>query len=636
VAAPPTRPAIANDLGERCQIIIGTMGYSFANRAQGEPAIQFHPQRSKAKNPTYISSSDHLTMRDSEDSRVFMNDWRKGAGQIAYLVDDVVSKTRYYDSTGAIVSDAGRISMAKAIISRAADTNATAQPLNVAGAYLYKGTLSQVGFSSSATWAAPTTAATSAAGNVIALENDGQFVYGAVTGVGINRWAIGSAAAGTAFATDTTTVKRLIWANRLLYVTDGVSMYSYTPTGIPPVARTTLFTPPTGWTITDIAAKRGGAIDSPILILAVSGNRSFIWYWDGVTIHDYLPLPSGFAGIRIKVYLGVTFIYGYRLNPDGSSSPCAYYITSDTLAILGYLGLPQSNGNPTATIAPNTAVANFGIDATDTYVYFGAPYPSGGEVWKYDMVNGGLSRMVAVGGSALSDLVVYQNGPWVTRLGDGLYGTASTYVTTATLDTSDIHLGQPWLSNLWLNIENTASKLLAGEQIAVSYSVDGGATYTSAGTAMVAGQSSVKYLLSTSTATVSNPYIRLRFTFASGTGQLTSPSLYSFALKADPQDPAGASIVVHVACPDNLSMPNEGPDWQGASGSERIFNIVNLYETQAIAQCIYMAPAATRGKNPKTINVIVDNYEIDESSGVGFGPNRGVEGTVMVELREVL
>ncbi len=125
-------------------------------------------------------------------------------------------------------------------------------------------------------------------------------------------------------------------------------------------------------------------------------------------------------------------------------------------------------------------------------------------------------------------------------------------------------------------------------------------------------------------------------TLTSGATQTTTPSLYSLALKADPQDPTGAVIEATLACADELYMPDGGPDWQGGSGAERLWNIVNSYNNQLVLTCIYMAPGSSRGKNPTTINALIIDYEITEGPGVGYGPNKGVEGDVLVTLREVV
>ena len=631
--ATPTKAAVANDLGERCQIIVGSWGYWLDSKPRGTPAITFRPLTNRRDVQAYVAPADYLTVRDADDPRVFMNDWRRGAGQVGFVISDPISTARFYDSSGIDVSDAGRISLVRSVAANANGTsaNTTALPLTVAGTYLYMGDLSKVFFST--TWGgAASSAATSSAGNVLALENDGQYVYGCVASVGINRWTIGSTSAGSAWNATVTGATRILWANRIFYAIDGASFYSLSTAGV----ATTQFTPPTGWTPQDIATRRGGAVDSPILILASAGNRSFVWYWDGTAIHDYLALPTGFVGLRILVYQGVTYISGYRLNPDASVSPCAYYIQNDTLGFIGYFGLLQSNGNPTA--AGVTTAANYAIDAYDHFVYFSVS-TTAQDIWRYDIVNGGLTRYVQVASGTtnrISDLRVFQNGPWTTLLGSGLYGTLATFVTSGTLDTSDLNGGQPWTANLWLKVEVTFSALRAGEQVACSYSTDSGATYTSAGTAAsTTGATSASWVLPTGSSSVKAPFIRLRMTLTAGTSQATTPSLYSLAVRFDPVDPSGVVIEADLACADEMYMKDGAPDWQGGSGGERLYNIQNLYEAGNSVTVIYMAPASTRAKNPKSITARIEKYEMKEASAVGLTPNKGIEGVVTVQLREI-
>ena len=624
--------AVANDLGERAQIVIGDWAYLFANR---QPAMRVSPQRGYNPEAIYVSPSEHLSMRDYDYfSRVFMNDWRGGAGQIAYVVEDPLSKRRFYDSTGMVVSDAGRFSCARNITANTNGTsaNTTALPLQEAGGLLYMGESSAVEYS--AAWSsAPSSAATSSAGNVTALTTDGQYVYGAVAGVGIYRWTINSTSAGTLWNSNSTDYHHLLWVNRTVYALRDAAFYSFNSSG----TRTTLFTPPTGWTLQDIQGRRGGSIDSPILILGTRGDRSYLWQWDGVTIHDYLALPSGFVGSHLLVYLGVTYVYGYRLQPDAGASPCAFYIVNDTLGFLGYFGVEQSDGDPTA--AGSTEHDAYALDAYDNFVYFGVYSATGMEVWTYDITTGAITRQVRITSSTsdqIQSLKVYRGGPWVTLLGSGLYQTRQTFVTTATLDTSDMHLGQPWASNLWANLEVTHKALAVGESVAVSYSSDQGATYTALVTNDTDDSPRTTAILSTASTSVKNPYLRLRFTLTSGTSQATTPYVFSFALKAAPVDPAGIVIEAYLACPDVQLQPNGAPDFQGGSGSERLYNIKDLYESGNVVNVIYLAPSSTRAKNPTTVACKVIDYDLD------FGPNttvrsgKGIEGTARVLLRQVL
>jgi hypothetical protein len=653
VAVTPTA-AIANDLGERCQLIIGSYGYVLRAMAKGEPALRIKPQSGSNPEAVYIASDNALTMRDYDRfSRVFLNDLSRGFGQTTFDPSDAVSRTRYYDSTAWDIHEPGRCYLAPAITAMPGTltTPTKAVPLrSVAQNYLYAGYTNNVKYSTDWT-AAANVAPTSAGGDVVALEENGTYVFGAVDGLGLNRWVINNPAAGTLFSNTVaaTQYDRLLFANRLLYWASTATLYSCSLTAAPPVTASALATLTTGYVIYDICAKTGGTIDSPILMLASNQQRTGVWYWDGVTLHDYLMLPTGFVGARIRHYLGITFVLGYRVSATGVGRACVYYIQNDTLGFLGYLGSRQADGQPAP--ACDTYPGSFEIQCIDNFVEFMATGTQT-EIWRYDVIRGGLSRYLVPSNSTKSGsgFAIHNNQRWVSfrdATNTGLYGPSNKYATTGTLDFSDLNLGQPWATNLWARIELSFAPLLAGQAVAVSYSTDGGTTYTSRPTRASAtmthlppsARKSATWLISNSTTSTSSPYIRPRVTLTAGTSQTTTPYFYALSVKAVPAEPSGVVIEAWLACPDRQIMPNGQDDWQGASGAERIRNIQDLYETQGLASVIYMRAGTTRAKAPTTISCLVDDYEVLEGSAVGYrpggGPPIGVEGDVRVVLREV-
>jgi hypothetical protein len=642
--ATPTRVAVANDLGEKCQLILGNFGYRFTNGKQ--PTIR--AQRSSSPNAVFVGSADFLTMRDYDYfSRVVQNDWRNGQSQIRITVDDPVSKKRFYDSNNIDISTQGIIRLINGLAANANGTSSLStpdtMPLHAAGGYLYMGLNNQMAFSS--TWtSAPSSAPTTAPGDIVSMEDDGQYIYCSINGLGIQRGLIGSTATTTVFNNLSGNYKNMLFVNRRLYALEfsgspaTSNFWEFNTSG----TRTNDFAPPVGWTLTDLAARTGGPIDSPIFLLGNdSGSQSMIWYWDGTTIHDYMSLPNGFVGNRLFFYQGIMFVYGYQYSSPVILSPCAYYIVNDTLGFLGYFGTPPSYGGDPTPIG-TTPRHGYWMDAFQTSVYFSVALGGFQEVWRYDIANGGLSRWASkfTGSNdvhPLHSLKLFKGKPWVTQEAVGLYSVGTTYNPSGVLTTSDLHLGQPWAPNLWVRIEITSSALQAGESIVIDYSVDSGNTFTNAGTLSNAGDGAISFkafTVSTATTSQVTNYIRVRATFNAGTGNNTTPSIYSIALKAAPADPTGPLIDCWLACPDQMVGANGEPDFQGASGAERIQNIITLYETQAIVNCIYMASGTTRAKNPVTIPVKVIDYEVQEPSSVGFGPNRGVEGDVHVILRQ--
>lgn len=662
----PSRAALANDLGERCQIIVGNFGYvAKADMPPRTSWLKLRPQASVNLGAQFISSDQYLTMRDYDRfSRVVVTDWTKGAYQVTFDPSTKADLSRFYDSANVDVSTEGEFSLIRAFSAlQTGDTNASSKPMVIAQQYLYVASQQSVKYSASNSWAAPTTAATNTTGsigsNVTSLTTDGQYVYGYVSsggGAGINRWAIGSSSAATLWNNTITSANRgsLIFANRRIY--SGVAATFY-EVALASGTGTSDFVLPTGWIIQDICALRGGSIDAPILILATNGTSataqsSAIWYWDGVTVHDYMTLPNGFSATRMKQYLGVIYITGHQLMPSSKVSVSSYAIIDGNLKSLGLIaGLVQSNGDPSESGAAGYATP---MDFFGTGAYFGMvnTTTSKNEIWRYDIINGGWTRFAQPSATTLPlvDVIFWQNGLWFSYQDDaisggGLYGQQSAFVTSGTLTNSDLNLGQPWSSNVWATLELTFAPLAAGEAVAIAYSTDGGATFTSTdvnGTTMSTTTLAAKqasWLISNTSSSVITPYIRPKMTLTAGTSQATTPSFYSVSIKAIPAQPPGVVIEAWLACADQTTMPNGQADWQGASGAERLYNIMNLYATQALTNVIYMAPGQTRAKNPTTLSCVIDDYDIFYYPSVGFrpgaGPPIGVEGDVRVVLRQV-
>lgn len=658
--ATPTRAAQANDLGERCSLVIGDFGYMAKTQMpQSQPWLRLRPQASVNLSANYISSDQYLTMRDYDRfSRIVVTDWTKGAYQITYDPSTKSDLSRFYDSANVDVSGEGEFKLIRAMTSLySGDTTAIRKPMCIYGDRLYVASFSKVGFSSANDWSGPQFAncATSGTiGNTIGgLCTDGQYLYGAVMaggGAGINRWD-GSTSAASLWNTTSTTPRRLIYANRRIYAVSSTVFYEV---AIASGTGTADFTLPSGWTFNDLCALRGGAIDAPILVLANQGTASAVWYWDGVTIHDYMTLPNGLVASRMKQYLGVVYITGYQMMPSGRYANVCYAIINGTLSFLGYIaGIPQANGNPAQDGTPNPISMDF--FGTGVYVLTINSTTSRNEVWRYDIVYGGWTRYAQVAvpssnGQQNEDISFWQNGVFFSigtnsAQNDRVYGQQATFSSTGTLTMSDLNLGQPWASNVWAAIEVTFAPLAAGEAVSLAYSTDGGATFTTtdvSGATMsttTTGTKTATWLISNSSSSSITPYIRPKATLTAGTSQATTPSFYSLSIKALPAQPPGNVIEAWLACADQMLMPNGQADWQGASGGERLYNIMNLYETQSLTNVIFMSPGPTRAKNPTTLSCVIDDYEILYYPSAGYraggGPPIGVEGDVRVVLREV-
>lgn len=785
---PPDRPAVANDLGEHCQLIIGDVGYNLS----GGSRFSVRSQKAMNDRAVFISPSDHLSMRDEDYwSRFTIADFRRGQGQAVYSVDDEISKSRFLRSFLLDVHELGVAQPLKKINPTGNIGNpvpiGNVGVLHVAGQYLYRTNGALVEFSPD--WKTGVPSSSAASGPVIELEDDGQFLYEVVTGFGIQRVAIGSTGAaaqwtgplaiptgltlvdgatsgallsattysyrvsatnglGETLASAAVTIltgggpnthritltwtpvpgatgyrvygrsagveqfmasvlggtqfidsgsiipngplptgtfinplnlKRIKWTNRLVFGVDDTTLYSWNPNITAPVSPLALFTLPTGWTMQDLAPKRGGAIDSPVIVMASSGSRTMLWEWDGTTIHDYLVLPTGFIGCRIRFYLGSLFISGYRLNPKFTgalgansndptlvASACAYYVQNDQLGFLGYLGHPPGvglleAGNPTQWSYQTPR--DYQIDGYDNFVYFG--FAQGfnylgveNQVWRYDIVNGGLTAIARVipaavpsAGAEINGMVIFRGAPAIQcqnvnlTMGQDQFGNSLLGIVDdiAELVTSNISLGQPWGQTLWTVVDISHSPLVSGEGIQVEYSINNdvtnSGTWVMAGISETPGSSGKRFIISDDQTCVQSTYIALRFRFrgqVDANGSSTAPALHTATVKGGPLDPLGLLMDAIVSCPDKMVMSNGEQDWQGLSGSERIFNIVNLYEQQCPINLTYIAPSNQRAKNPRTVVVKISEYEIVSPSSIGSTPETWLEGDVRVQFREVL
>ena len=107
---------------------------------------------------------------------------------------------------------------------------------------------------------------------------------------------------------------------------------------------------------------------------------------------------------------------------------------------------------------------------------------------------------------------------------------ASNFYTTGTIDTSKF-FAFPTIDKQFYFVDIVFDPLQAGEAIAVSYSIDGGTSYTSIGSASYTADGGVvtrkTIYLSTP---VNNQNMMLRFTLTAGTSNATTPNLRSYSV----------------------------------------------------------------------------------------------------------
>lgn len=249
-------------------------------------------------------------------------------------------------------------------------------------------------------------------------------------------------------------------------------------------------------------------------------NYSTIFRWTGETAYQYDRLPEGFQITALIPYREVMLILGYY-TAQGAKRGCAHYLMSGHEAHL-------------FTIKETNTTSDYRISAAcggDDEIWFANNKRGGAD--RYDLTDGGLSSGPAWGatGSIPYKGMAYSDGYLFVGRYDNAAGTDGVYIcntmnptvfrTSGWLQTSEDDFDLPAQYKLFRSIEVSHKALAAGESIKTEYSVNGGVSWTEAGTSDTLAATSEKYTLSS----VRGKTLALKLTLTSGTSQATRPTL---------------------------------------------------------------------------------------------------------------
>lgn len=249
-------------------------------------------------------------------------------------------------------------------------------------------------------------------------------------------------------------------------------------------------------------------------------NHATIFRWTGEAAYQYDQLPAGFQITALIPYREVLWIMG-RYEAQGADRGCVHYLMSGHEAHL-------------VTIKETDKASDYRVSACcggDDEVWFANCKRGGAD--RFDLTDGGLSSGPAWGvtGNIPFKSMAYANGYLFVGRYDNTVGTdgvyianvmnPTTYRATGWLQTAEDDFDLPAQYKLIRSIEIAHKALAAGESIAVSYSINGGVSWTSAGTSSTLASTSSKFTLSS----VRCKTLSLKFTLTAGTSQATTPTL---------------------------------------------------------------------------------------------------------------
>lgn len=241
--------------------------------------------------------------------------------------------------------------------------------------------------------------------------------------------------------------------------------------------------------------------------------RMTLYGWDGTTLSVLARLDGTFATAACE-YGGATYwgcqrgeLYAYA---GGALRLARRFDGVTTSAIRG---LAQWAGALWVAVANDTAAR------LELHRFDGAAWSLPHYVGTAQSDGGGLAAY----GDAL------MTGGGLTGSRRRVYRVGAVRCATSTLDTPDAVYGVPTLRKRWIGATLSHSPLLGGQSVAVSYSTDGGATWTALGTNSTVGSAATTLAFP---ATVLATRCRLRFTLTTGAAQ--DLTLFSCSVRALP------------------------------------------------------------------------------------------------------
>lgn len=285
-------------------------------------------------------------------------------------------------------------------------------------------------------------------------------------------------------------------------------------------------------------------------------------------------LPAGFT-IRALYSIGsILWILGY-FNVQGGKRGAVYYLMDGRRAHL--YSLPSTSGSADYTIQAAAA--------GDDEVYLANQKRGGAD--RYDLTDGGLSSGPAWGatGAVPFKSMAYANGYLLVgrydnnASTDGVYianiASPSTYRASGWITTPENDYLYPHDFKVFSQIVVKHKALAAGESIAVDYSLNGGATWTSAGSSTTLGATTKTIALPS----VRGQSIKLKATLNAGTGNASTPTLTMLRCDAAPVTEAKRMYYVRLLITSFEAGKVKLPALWAANDDQTVIDFVDIYGT---------------------------------------------------------
>jgi hypothetical protein len=392
------------------------------------------------------------------------------------------------------------------------------------------------------------------AGSITGLATDGEYWYTANT-TGIRR---GNTAANPGADWSTVNARDVAWIGDRL-------------------GALTADTPPAFTTLSTVGVEEnagGWAAHPDSVIRGLCGGDGFAWwgvitpddsdlchihYWqvdsDPINHGIALVLPPGETVGAMFFYLGNVFIRTVRGTLNGYEVKIYRCVPSDgvltpSVAVQEIMPTSASSGATYGGFAGQSKFVAFGWTGMET--------DGANGIGVIDLETGGYARWYATTTTTAALVYVsqYSNDFIITVAGAGLYGpstiTSSDDLVTGFLITSTSDLGTPALKHLD-EIQVSTLPLPSGASLAVAYSVDGGANYTTLDTYTTAAATRHFTQLTTE---VKSASFRMRATLTPTVDESQAPTVTSFLAKTHATGIVDEIIELPINCEDHIADVN--------------------------------------------------------------------------------
>lgn len=335
------------------------------------------------------------------------------------------------------------------------------------------------------------------------------------------------------------------------------------------------------------------------------GADSRLYLYNGRSVTLYDQLPPGFILTGLFPYRSILFITGYYKVRGGKHGAVYYLIQGSENHLLSWKQAYDVTSDYSLA-----AMAGY-----DDEVFFANGKRGGAD--RYDMA-GGISCGPATGTAMVipfKSMAVCEGYLWIGRYDntvgtDGIYQAdlhaPSAYRATGYLTSPTYDFNYPNQNKLFRDIRVEHKALTTGQSVAVSYSLDMGASWVAAITSNTVAATSKSATLSNIKANT----IKLKATLTSGASSTTTPTLTKLVVRAAPVTEAKYMWRIRV-------MIN--PKFDGAA-------LISALKTAYAAQ----AQLAFIDVDASTANVIISDCQIVRKPS----PDKNY-GYAMIELREV-